>query len=153
MPLHGAYSALCTGWACGRASDKYMGGNRYALFSCTGILRRQSRAPGLRQVMGFYEKYIETVTKNDLRTRNSVDTIIGRIDEFFRRTPPSTNRRRSLRRYSKTTSFATSSARHIRRTRHGSTGFLPTRFLRKMESPRHAEGRLRGSIRDENGTA
>ena len=31
--------------------------------------------------MGFYEKYIETVTKNDVRTRNSVDAIIGRIDE------------------------------------------------------------------------
>ena len=35
MPLHGAYSALCTGWACGRASDKCMGSHRYALFSCT----------------------------------------------------------------------------------------------------------------------
>ena len=33
--------------------------------------------------MGFYEKYIETVTKNDLRTRNSVDAIIGRIDELL----------------------------------------------------------------------
>ena len=29
--------------------------------------------------MGFYEKYIETVTKNDSRTRNSVDAIIGRM--------------------------------------------------------------------------
>ena len=33
--------------------------------------------------MGFYEKYIETVTKNDVRTRNSVDAIIGRIDELL----------------------------------------------------------------------
>ena len=33
--------------------------------------------------MGFYEKYIETVTKNDSRTRNSVDAIIGRIDELL----------------------------------------------------------------------
>lgn len=33
--------------------------------------------------MGFYEKYIETVTKNDVRTRNSVDAIIGRMDELL----------------------------------------------------------------------
>ena len=37
--------------------------------------------------MGFYEKYIETVTKNDLRTRNSVDAIIGRIDELLEDRP------------------------------------------------------------------
>ena len=37
--------------------------------------------------MGFYEKYIETVTKNDARTRNSVDAIIGRIDELLEDRP------------------------------------------------------------------
>ena len=37
--------------------------------------------------MGFYEKYIETVTKNDVRTRNSVDAIIGRIDELLEDRP------------------------------------------------------------------
>lgn len=37
--------------------------------------------------MGFYEKYIETVTKNDLRTRNSVDAIIGRMDELLEDRP------------------------------------------------------------------
>ena len=37
--------------------------------------------------MGFYEKYIETVTKNDARTRNSVDAIIGRMDELLEDRP------------------------------------------------------------------
>lgn len=37
--------------------------------------------------MQFYEKYIETVTNNDNRTRNSVDAIMGRIDELMKDRP------------------------------------------------------------------
>ncbi len=33
--------------------------------------------------MGFYDRYIETVTKNDERTRSSVDSIIGRMDKLL----------------------------------------------------------------------
>lgn len=33
--------------------------------------------------MGFYEKYISTVIGNDSRTRDSVDAIVGRIDELL----------------------------------------------------------------------
>ena len=63
-----------------------MGSNRYARFLCTGILRRQSgreTAAG----MGFYEKYIEAVTGNDVRTRSSVDAIMGRMDELLEDRP------------------------------------------------------------------
>ena len=52
-----------------------------------GILRRQFGREAAAATMGFYEKYIETVTKNDLRTRNSVDVIIGRIDELLEDRP------------------------------------------------------------------
>ena len=37
--------------------------------------------------MQFYEKYIEAVTNNDNRTRNSVDAIMGRIDELLEDRP------------------------------------------------------------------
>ena len=47
--------------------------------------------------MGFYEKYIETVTKNDVRTRNSVDAIIGRIDELLEDRPDGRLRGRTER--------------------------------------------------------
>ena len=33
--------------------------------------------------MGFYGRYIETVTKNDERTRSSVGAIMGRMDELL----------------------------------------------------------------------
>ncbi len=33
--------------------------------------------------MGFYDRYIETVTKNDERTRSSVDSIMGRMDKLL----------------------------------------------------------------------
>ena len=33
--------------------------------------------------MGFYDRYIETVTKNDKRTRLSVDAIMGRMDKLL----------------------------------------------------------------------
>lgn len=33
--------------------------------------------------MNFYDKYIETVTKNDERTRSSVDEILGRMDKLL----------------------------------------------------------------------
>ena len=32
---------------------------------------------------GFYDQYIETVTKNDERTRSSVDAIVGRMDKLL----------------------------------------------------------------------
>ena len=32
---------------------------------------------------GFYDRYIETVTKNDERTRLSVDAIMGRMDTLL----------------------------------------------------------------------
>lgn len=37
--------------------------------------------------MQFYEKYIETVTGNDARTRSSVDAIVRRMDELFEDRP------------------------------------------------------------------
>lgn len=37
--------------------------------------------------MGFYDKYIETVTGNDDRTRNSVDAIMGRMHELLEDRP------------------------------------------------------------------
>ena len=33
--------------------------------------------------MGFYDRYMETVTKNDERTRSSVDAIMGRMDKLL----------------------------------------------------------------------
>ena len=33
--------------------------------------------------MGFYDRYIETVTKNDERTRSSIDAIMGRVDKLL----------------------------------------------------------------------
>ncbi len=33
--------------------------------------------------MGFYDRYIENVTKNDERTRSSVDSIMGRMDKLL----------------------------------------------------------------------
>ena len=52
-----------------------------------GILRRQFGREAAAATMGFYEKYIETVTKDDTRTRNSVDAIIGRMDELLEDRP------------------------------------------------------------------
>ena len=41
----------------------------------------------VEDAMGFYERYIETVTGNDARTRNSVDAIMGRMDELLEDRP------------------------------------------------------------------
>ena len=55
-------------------SSKCMGGQQVRPLFMHGILRRQfGRETAAEGSMGFYEKYIMTVTKNDARTRNSVD--------------------------------------------------------------------------------
>ena len=51
------------------------------LWAAAGEKSRRPKKGG--RTVNFYDHYVETVTKNDERTRSSVDSIMGRMDKLL----------------------------------------------------------------------